>query len=285
MSTKATMPRISTQPISGPAILKKAKLRDGTIVWIINMRTWDTKARDYVQVDEFRVEVGQAPSYLKPGDWNLRVASDKSKILSGIPDSAVLVCEFYDIPHAENQPPAPSIKASSFDPKKPWVQFSLRYKVVEGELEGVIITDFLNYNFGGMDYKGHMVTAYKPATGKSTEALAQRIDALGILEFGQIPWKGDVVMWASTPTDYVNILPLLEARARKAVEELGTKIQVSIVGGKVVQVKSLVEDTLWEGDDNLPEVDDIPAAAPETTDTPVSETVPASDDIDWDDVE
>jgi hypothetical protein len=282
------MPRISTQAVNGPAVIQKVRdNKTKEISWRINMRVWDSKIKDYVAIDQFHVAIGKAPAYLKAGDWNLRVSSDKTQILSGLPDSAVLVCEFAGFLHEENKAPAPTVKASSFDPSKPWIQFGIQYKVVEGDFKDLIVTEWMNYNFGSYKLEDNkLVTAYKPAAGKSTEALAQRIDALRVLEFGHIPWKGESIMWTvagqGVDTGLINVLPVLEQRARKAVEELGAKLQVVTVGGKVAQVKPYLGDTdeIWE--DDVVETGVTDSVPVDVTDAPTTEELP-TDEIVWDD--
>jgi len=288
------MPRISTQALSGPATISKARDKQtGDAYWIINMRVWDSKIKDYQAIEKFKVAVGKAPAYLKSGDWSLRVAADKTQILSGLPDSAVLVCEFAEFLHEENKAPAPTVSASTFDASKPWVKFAIKYKVVEGDFKGLDVVEYLNYNFGPYrppENEGKVVAAYKPAAGKSTEALAQRIDALRVLEYGYIPWKGEPITWTvggqQMDTALVNILPSLEQRARKAVEELNARLLVTVVGGKVAQVKPYIGDgeEVWDEDET--ETVTAPATSPDgETTTATSETLPDGDEISWDDEE
>lgn len=275
----ADMPRIKSDVLRGNAEVRKAKKADGTIVFQIVL---DQVAKDKtVTKIKFNVAQGKCPAYFKTGTWYVTVNADKDTVLSAVPDVANVRAEFHDISHAEGKPPFPKVNQSTFDPTKPWITWTLQWKVVGGEFDGMILYDFLNYNFGPFTLSDGKtkVAGYKPASGKATDALAQRIAALGVMDepFDYIPWRGEEI----PTTNLVNILPVIAARSRKMVEEHNRQVDIAIVGGKIMQTKAVVTDE---------EVDEWVENADETgdslddgagLDSAVSETLPEDDEVQW----
>lgn len=290
--SSAQMPRISNTPYRGTATVKKGRDKaTGQPAWVVTGMSVTTDKGKEVLPD-FAVAAAQAPAYLRSGTWGLTVQRDKSKILEAIPDAAIVIAEFSNLVSKKDGTIFLKISPSKYNSSIPWVQFAIIWKVVEGEYKDLEIVDWVNYNFAGQatpDDPDRLVTGLFPASGKATDALAMRIDALGIIEkFGLIPWSGDPITWGgATIPGMVNILPKIAKRSRKVVEEDGRKVQLSIIGGRVVQVKHYTgdDDVDLMGEDEETEVNVSSEVAPEVT--PKSEPAPSDDDPDimWDDNE
>lgn len=302
---KAEMTRVVHTPIRGKARVQKAQNpKSGDIFWVVSMTTSGDKDKDaVVEIPKFKVAATQAPAYLKPGlDWQLTVTSDKSKILAGVPDTMLAVARFKEFVHAKDQPPAPKVQPSRFKPDEAWATFMVVYEVIEGEFAGVEVVDFLNYNFTYIEKptsKGPTRLLALEGNGKSTDALAARLEALGILEFGPIKWEGPVVEYAGSKTKWVNVLPKLAQRARKAADELDRKVLINVAGGKIVTIKAVLpEDVAWEDEDESTDVvadaagtesqtdtdaDDEVEIEADPVDAPEGETLPDDDEINWSD--
>lgn len=268
---------VSDSVISGRARVVRAKSsKTDKTAWRLTVQVYDKTAKTFVQwPNPVNIDPKNAPSYLSPGDWVVRMTSDKTKILSAVPDSATATAEFVDIAHQEGKPYTPKVVASGYDASKPWIQFGLIYRIVEGPYEGVEVQDWVNYNFGKAPktYKGEPVVAYYPG-GKKTEELAARMEALGVWDFGPIKWDGPDILFGDQKVG-VNILNVIARRCRKAVEETGRKVLITLAAGRVVSIKeALSDDVLMDEDDDAAETDGF-----EDTDTAATDTnTDASDD-------
>lgn len=269
------MPRIKNEVIRGNAVVRKAKTKSGQTVFQINLEIVNKDKT--TRTETFVVAAENCPKHLKTGQWAVTVNEEKDRVLSAVPDTENFVGEFHDIAHAENKPPTPRVGQSTYDPQKAWVTFNLLFKVTEGEYKDLILWDFLNYNFGPAKLPdGRVVAGYFPPSSKATEALALRINALGVMEEGYIPWKGENV----PGTELKNILPEIARRARVQVEENNRKIAISVVGGRIVQTKWIPTDL--EGDEaTLDDLNEGDEPVIDDVDAPVSETLPDEGEIDW----
>lgn len=279
---------VSDKVIRAQARVVKAKNeKTGKTKWRLNVSVYDAKTKAWVAWDTpIFVEQANAPHYLKNGDWSVKLSADKSKILSAVPDSETVICQFKDIAHQEGKPYQPYIKpgfAKQGEEPKPWVQFVLTYEVVEGDFEGVVIEDWVNYNFGPAPktYKDRKVTAYHPG-GTRTEELAARLEALGVWEFGPIFWEGPDIVYNDKKLG-VNILNEIAKRARKAALD-GRKVRIGLAKGQVASIKEAVDDDALVSDDSDEEV--TTPAEDATDDGGIeSETLPEDGEVEWGDTD
>lgn len=292
------MPTVSRAPITGRGRVQKARdPKNGDIYWRVTMSVWDKAKKIAVEVAPFNVAVGQAPKYLTTKlDWTLTVSNDKTKILSAVPDRGIFICEFARIVSEKEKPPSPRVQASSYKADEPWATFAIVYKVVDGEFTGLEITDFLNYNFTYVQdpVKPERRLAAFEGNGDATKKLAARMNALGVVDKGPIAWKGEAVLWRGASTKWVNILPVIQKRARQQVEENNRRVEVQLAEGKVATVNAILgDDEIWEGDAETPKaaeetVDVIDQDAGDAThletvgdNAPKVETLPEDGEIEW----
>lgn len=247
--------RISTQGISGMARVQ-INTKDPTKVRVsITRKTGDGEGEPEVYV----LTKAQCPPYIKSGQWRVRLSSTGDKMFDAIPADEVLKCQFSGISHKENEQPAPKLVTGG--KYEDYLQFIMNFVVVDGPYKDLHIPMFLRYHFGPTDDSGRQVVAYTHPKSKYTEMLDKVLTAIGI-------WTAPMV-WQD------NILPVIQKRAMKAVQEQNTIVTLVLTDGYVSNIKAAVvdDDDPWDGDDD--------EKTPEPVDTskaPVSEPDPDDDD-------
>jgi len=212
---------------------------------------------DNEQFDVY-INPDNAPAYLidpktkrlATNEWRVRLSSDKTKMFSAIPSSAIVVAEFYDISHKEGQDPVPykktiNGKKGKFDV----LQFVWIWKVCGEEFNGVEIPHFLNYNFEPVvdDQGREVVTFSKPNSSYTTE-LDTVITAAGFWDYGACAWVE-------------NVLPKIKKRAIKAREEKGNKVRLTLSDGYIVAVKPIAGG--WDEEEDYNPTQTTPIEEPD----------------------
>jgi hypothetical protein len=263
------LPEIRTSNTKGSSTVTKITGKSGAKGFKVVITIYNSKDKT-THNEEYKILAENAPAYLKSGQWYIVLNGDKDTILTAIPDTANLIAEYYEIAHKDGEPPMPFVSPSSYESQPFWVHFTLKWRVVEGEFKDLIIDDYLTYNFRPEKYQDKRIAGlYKPGT-KATDKLLQRLDALGVGEYGVIPWTGQEIPKSD---GLLNVLPVIDKRARKQVDENNRKVMLNIVGGQIIKTTWSVPEDYEEENVDWGEVAE--------SDTPNTEELPEDDELEW----
>lgn len=281
------MPKVSK---SGPMGLAKVQIGTKTGKVKVNITY---KVDGVERTDDFILDKENCPKWIqagKSGLYRVKLSGDKTKMFAAVPANEQVVCRFKEFSAEEGQLPAPKkVEGGQYGP---YMQMIMILEVVEGPYQGMEVPVFMRYNFIPLEDEDSGKTiaalpAYK--TAKHLKLLEDTLYALGVLEFGPLPYKD-------------NMLPTIQKRARKAIDENDTKVLATLQDGYVNAIAPVVgnwddeEDEGSDDGDEEEEVKETPKAKAPAANAPVSEPDPddeddntdytkaedEGDDIDWD---
>ena len=213
-------------------LAKVTTSKDGTKVRVIFKD--DPGAPAYIPIED-------CPEYYKDGKWRVSLNADETIMYGLYPEKGTFEVKVKEFVSGEDGVPEPRYKYVSFVRDGKDNSYEYEYFMVIAEIlnnpasAGMEVPLMMRYNFDAMKEDGKEVACYSKPRSKYTSDLVDFMDAVGVLEFGAIPYSD-------------NILPEIQKRVAKNDRTFSITLKDGwLVNGSIMALESPDESEVpWE---------------------------------------